>query len=98
MCGGIDHCGPLVEDVTGKKIEHLIKEAFGRDFPSLECAISLRLAGSRVAYAAFRAAYFPKIVANYVNTRQISERHRARSRIVNSMSHARVHLVRKQSR
>lgn len=25
----------------------------------------------RVAYAAFRAAYFPKIVANYVNTRQI---------------------------
>jgi len=35
----------LVEDVTGKKIEHLIKKSLsGRDFPSSECAISSVLA------------------------------------------------------
>lgn len=51
----------LVEDVTGKKIEHLIKKALSaRTFPPSECAISsVHRTACRIP-AAFRAAYFRK--------------------------------------
>lgn len=84
----------LVEDVTGKKIEHLIKKGLPRPGLALRRNVQLVQGGSqepRVAYPCrIPRGYFRKSAANYVNTCQISNaigyNHR---RIVNSMLYAR---------